>query len=210
MGPVTAPPLVWRNGATPSAWWSPRNGAPSPWPGTGNLRTIADPLQLAELLEAFYDEITPPVKSRPWAGFFQKNNREKALSFVVAAVLWIVVGYGSQVVQRDFDVPVGFSALPGTLTVTGVDPARVRVSLSGHRRAFAFLRQEDVKLELNLWDIRKGRHPMAITTRALSYPPGLEIEDIEPRRVEVRIEDKRGTPNHQPQTGIGRSSRRRG
>jgi diadenylate cyclase len=167
----------------------------------GDLRTIADPTQLAELLEAFYDEIAPPVKTRPWAGFFQKNNREKALSFVVATGLWIVVGYGSQVVHRDFEVPVGFSALPGNLTVTGIDPARVRVSLSGHRRAFAFLRQEDVKLELNLWDIRKGRHPLAITTRTLSYPPGLEIEDIEPRRVEVRIEDKPAPLTASPKPG---------
>lgn len=167
----------------------------------GDLRTIADLPQLAERLEAFYDEITPPVKARPWAGFFQKNNREKALSFVVAAGLWIIVGYGSQVVQRDFEVPVGFSALPGHLTVAGIDPVRVRVSLSGHRRAFAFLRQEDVKLELSLWDIRKGRHQMAITTRALSYPPGLEIEDIEPRRVEVRIEDKPPLKTGNPKPG---------
>ncbi|MCU0580761.1 MAG: hypothetical protein MUF69_14675 [Desulfobacterota bacterium] len=80
--------------------------------------------------------------------------------------------------------------MPGHLTVAGISPGRVRVSLSGHRRAFAFLRQEDIKLELNLWDSRKGRHPLPITTRTLAYPPGLEIEDIEPRRVEVLIEDK--------------------
>ncbi|MBI5582557.1 MAG: DNA integrity scanning protein DisA nucleotide-binding domain protein [Deltaproteobacteria bacterium] len=167
----------------------------------GDLQVVSTLPELAELLESFYAEIAPLGKARPGAGFFQKNNREKALSFVVAAGLWIAVGYGSQTVHRNFEIPVGFSALPGHLTVAGIDPKRVRVSLSGHRRAFAFLRQEDIKLELNLWDIRKGRHPLAITTRALAYPPGLEIEDIEPRRVEVRIEDKPASKAASPKPG---------
>jgi len=93
-------------------------------------------------------------------------------------------------VQRTFEVPVNYGSLPTTLTVTKIAPATVRVTFSGQRKAFAFLRLEDIKLALQLWDAGKGRHQFFITSRALSYPPGLELEDIEPRKVLLDIKEK--------------------
>jgi diadenylate cyclase len=158
----------------------------------GDLWTVSTAAQLADVLETFYNEITPRQEMRRWTGFFRRNYREKAVSFGLAAALWLVVGYGAQVVQRTFEVPVNYGLLPSTLTVANIAPAKVRVTFSGQRRAFAFLSPEDLKLALQLWDIRKGRHLFLLTSRALSYPPGLELEDIQPRKVLLDIEDKPG------------------
>jgi YbbR domain-containing protein len=74
--------------------------------------------------------------------------------------------------------------------VANIIPANVRVTLSGQRKAFAFLRPYDIKVVLQLWDARKGKHRSSITSRDLSYPSGLELEDIQPRQVLLEIERK--------------------
>ena len=157
----------------------------------GELKPVSTASELASTLERFYDEIDPPAKTRSWTEIFRKNVREKALSFGLAAVLWIVVGYGSQMVNRTFEIPVRYGALPGDLLVADITPAKVQVTFSGHRRAVTFIRPDDLKLELNLWDLKKGEHHISISTHALSFPPGIALEDIEPRRVRLRIESKR-------------------
>jgi len=154
------------------------------------LRLVSTASELASHLEAFYEEIDPRPKTRSWTQIFRKNYREKALSFGLAAILWIVVGYGSQTVQRTFEVPVRYGALPGNLLVATIAPGKVQVTFSGYRRAFAFIRPEDLKLELDLWDLKKGAHHISVSTHDLSFPPGMEVEDIEPRRVRLLIEDK--------------------
>jgi diadenylate cyclase len=156
----------------------------------GNIWIVSTPAELADVLEAFYDEIAPQPEMRPWTGFFRRNYREKVVSFGLAAALWIVVGYGAQIVQRTFEVPVNYGSLPTTLTVAKINPAKVRVTFSGQRKAFAFLRLDDIKLALQLWDAKKGQHQFFITSRALSYPPGLELEDIVPRKVLLDMEEK--------------------
>ena len=157
----------------------------------GELKPVSTASELASSLERFYDEIDPPAKTRSWTEIFRRNVREKALSFGLAAVLWIVVGYGSQMVNRTFEIPVRYGALPGDLLVTDITPAKVQVTFSGHRRAFTFIRPDDLKLDLNLWDLKKGEHHIAISTHALSFPPGIALEDIEPRRVRLLVERKR-------------------
>ena len=157
----------------------------------GELKPVSTASELASSLERFYDEIDPPAKTRSWTEIFRKNVREKALSFGLAAVLWIVVGYGTQMVNRTFEIPVHYGALPGDLLVTDITPAKAQVTFSGHRRVFTFIRPDDLKLELNLWDLKKGEHHIAISTHAVSFPPGIALEDIEPRRVRLRVENKR-------------------
>jgi hypothetical protein len=156
----------------------------------GDLRTVSTPGELADLLEAFYDEIAPQPESRSWTRFFLRNYREKAVSFLLALAFWIVVGYSGQVVQRTFEIPVNYGSVPSTLTVAKIVPAKVRVTFSGQRKAFAFLKLDDIGLVLQLWDARRGKHRFSVTSRDLSYPPGLKLEDIEPRQALLDIENR--------------------
>ena len=156
----------------------------------GDIQTVSTPAELAEKLEAFYDEISPPPKKRTWTGLLRQNYREKLISFGLAVGLWIVLGYGAQPVNRAFEVPVNYGPLPSTLTVARIKPPKVLVTFSGQRRAFAFIKTDDLKLSLQLWDARKGQHDFFIPSGALSYPPGLQLEDIEPRKVALDIKEK--------------------
>jgi len=93
-------------------------------------------------------------------------------------------------VQRSFEIPVNYGSMPATLMVAKIVPAKVRVTFSGQRKAFAFLKLENIKLVLQLWDARRGKHRFSVTSRDLSYPPGLELEDIEPRQVLLEFENR--------------------
>ncbi len=156
----------------------------------GDIRTVATTAELADILEAFFDEIAPQPERRSWTRFFLRDYREKVAAFGLALALWIVIGYSAQQVQRSFEVPVNYGPLPSTLTVSNALPDKVLVTLSGQRKAFAFIRTDDIKVVLQLWDARKGRHRFPITSRDLSYPRGLELDDIQPRQVLLEIENR--------------------
>jgi diadenylate cyclase len=163
----------------------------------GDIWNVATTAELADVLEAFFDEIAPPAGRRSWTRFLLRNYREKVASLLLAVSLWIVVGYSAQQLQRTFEVPVTYSPLPSNLILSDIEPNKVLVTLSGQRKAFAFLRPYDIKVVLQLWDAKKGRHRFSITNRDLFYPAGLELEDIQPRQVLVDIEKKPpGNSNH--------------
>lgn len=153
----------------------------------GDISVVADAAELVSVLESFYREVTPSDTRTLWRDFFRSNYREKAAAFGVAVLLWSVLVYRSQTMQRSFEVPVSFNLLPAALTITSCNPTNVGVTLAGQRKDFGFVKPSDVKLTFDLLDARPGSRILPVTVRDLSFPEGLELEDIEPRQVEVQI-----------------------
>ena len=48
-------------------------------------------------------------------------------------------------------------------------------------------------MTFELLDARPGQRTLSITLRDLTFPEGLEVEDIEPRQVRVQINEKPAT-----------------
>ncbi len=156
----------------------------------GDIWPVSTSAELADSLIAFYDEIAPQPEMQSWTRFLRRNYREKAVSLGLAVALWIILGLSAEMVQRTIEVPVQYASLPDTLTVEGITPSKVQVTFSGQRKAFAFLRPGDIKLALQLRDVREGEHPFSIASHDLSYPSGLELEEIQPTRVLITIEKR--------------------
>ena len=106
----------------------------------------------------------------------------------MSVALWTVVVHRSQVVERSYVVEVKYGFLPSGLVVQSRNPPSVRVTLSGERRDFDFVRPDQIKVTLQLWDAVPSQKPFPITSRDLSFPPKLDLEDVEPREVELDIE----------------------
>jgi diadenylate cyclase len=157
----------------------------------GNFHHVPSPADLINVLEKFYDEITPPQKSRQWVDIFRKNYREKIAAIVLAVVLWTFVVEQSQVIFREFEVPVNYALVPGGLQVSTVQPARVKVTFAAKRREFSSFGEQDVKLVLNLWDAKRGRLVCPINAGSLSFPNAFELEDVNPRHVVLEIREKK-------------------
>jgi diadenylate cyclase len=156
----------------------------------GDIFTVADSAELVSVLESFYREMAPTNARTLRRDLFRSNYREKAVALGVAVLLWSVLVYRSQTTQRSFEVPAGFNLLPAALTITSCNPSNVVITLAGQRKDFGFLKASDIRLSFDLLDARPGSRILPITVRDLSFPEGLELEDIEPRQIEVRISQK--------------------
>ena len=71
--------------------------------------------------------------------------------------------------------------------------ARIGALVVVRGKDFGFLKANDVKLAFELLDARPGWRTLPITVRALNFPEGLELEDIEPRQVRIQINQKPAT-----------------
>lgn len=156
----------------------------------GEITRIADTAALMEALNAFYLEVAPTPVGEQWRNFFSRNYREKFVAFLVSVLLWSTLVYRSQLVQRSFDVPVSFALLPTELEIAAYEPQAVTVVLSGPRKNFGFFKENSVKLTFRLLEAKPGRRSLPITVRDLSLPEGLELDNIEPRQVIVKIKEK--------------------
>lgn len=156
----------------------------------GDIHTVADTAELADILENFSREISPSSEVRPWYTFLRENWREKVISVVLAIFLWSVVVQRSQVIRRTFDIPVSYAQLPPHLVVSDLWPTNVKATFSGQRRAFVFVREDDFRLVLKLWNARLGIRRYPLASSDLVHPKDLDLEDIEPRQIRLTIEEK--------------------
>jgi len=154
----------------------------------GELREIGSE-QLSLVLEKFYSEVNPIKKRRHWFTFFTKNYREKAIAVFMAVALWFVFVHESKLVYRTYNVPVKYTTLPSELKVEDIKPETVKVTFLGPRRAFYFFNEKEVELFLKIPEARKGIKTVNISESSLKFPKDISLENIEPRRVLVRIDN---------------------
>ncbi|MEQ9618218.1 MAG: diadenylate cyclase [Deltaproteobacteria bacterium] len=154
----------------------------------GELRQVGTE-QLNLILEKFYSEISPIKKRRPWFSFFTKNYREKAIAIFMAIALWFVFVHESKLVYRTYNIPVKYTTLPSNLKVDDIKPEKVKVTFLGPRRAFYFFNENEVELFLKIPEAKKGIKTLNISESSLKFPKDISLENIEPRRVLVRIDN---------------------
>jgi len=155
-----------------------------------DIRPVDDASELARLLESFYDEVAPKPQARLWTDIFRRNFQEKVVALGLAVVLWVFVVYRAENIEDTLEVSVQPALLPSDLVVTSIEPSKVKITFSGQRKEFAFLKPGEIKLTLQLYDAKKGRRQVRITGDELTYPHTLELENIEPRHVMLEIEQK--------------------
>jgi hypothetical protein len=162
----------------------------------GNIHVVPGTAELGSLLERFYDEVAPEGPARPWEDLVRKNSREKAIALILAVALWILVVHRAQEVQHAFTIPVQYGLLSPGLKVARVQPEDVRVTFSAARKEFTFLEPQNIRLFLNLSQVRSGRRVVTIASSDLTYPNTLYLDDIEPRQVILEIEQKPPATNN--------------
>ncbi|MBI4224379.1 MAG: hypothetical protein HY609_05550, partial [Deltaproteobacteria bacterium] len=59
-------------------------------------------------------------------------------------------------------------------------------------RSFYFIPKERIHLLPKGWQVREGERTLRISASDLTVPKNFEIENIQPTRIQVRIEKKSG------------------
>jgi diadenylate cyclase len=153
----------------------------------GRIEVVQNPDQLPSILNSFFQETTPVVKTKSWRSFFSRNYREKVIAVTVTSLLWFFLVHEARIDYRTFTVPLHFENLRPGLIVEQADPSEVEITLSGRRRAFYFINADRITATVDLSRIRKGEVKRAVSRSDISLPEGLMIETIQPNEVSLRI-----------------------
>jgi diadenylate cyclase len=156
----------------------------------GNIKKIADPVELSEIISTFYSEISANRDAKSWANLLKKNSKEKVLAAALSLSLWFVLVYESNVVYQTYHVRVEHAALPDNLVLISLEPTSVNVTLSGQRKTFYFSNSKEIRLELKPWEFKKGKNTISISSSDLSFPDNLVLENLEPSRITAVVEQK--------------------
>lgn len=149
----------------------------------GRLVTMHSQAQLRGRLIEYYRRRQPSPGRRPWYHFFLRRTGTKLASLTAAVLLWLILVYQLQTVQRTYLVPIEYRNVPENLLIEDPTPAQVRVSLSGPEGIFSLFHPETAVVSLDMTGIREGRQEIAITEDNLKRPPALFVDQMQPRSV---------------------------
>jgi uncharacterized protein (TIGR00159 family) len=154
----------------------------------GRLREAPNPDVLGHLVDAFHKDRHPLSRRRtPLLRWFADDAPAKLAAAGIACALWLVLVPGSQTVETAVTIPVLVRALPPALELQGVEPAEVVATFEGTRRDAFFLSTADVRLEIDASLAELGRRTFELSARNLSYPDGLELQGLDPEKVQIDV-----------------------
>lgn len=126
----------------------------------------------------------------PLFSWFSKNLGAKAISFMIAVLLWFVV-LGSRTVEVNKDVPIEITTAEDVLIANEV-PDRVSFKLAGPK---AFLRtildRRDPPIRVNLSAERPGNVTYRFFSDNIRLPIGVKVLSIQPASTVIRLENVR-------------------
>ncbi len=116
--------------------------------------------------------------------------REGLLALPVAALLWTLAVPGATIIELDREVAVSVNGVPAAYKVDGVEPATVRVTLSGRRRDLYFLGPDAVKVRVDALLAELGRRTFSLGPANVQHPEIVEVRAIEPDRVKISLSER--------------------
>jgi YbbR domain-containing protein len=111
----------------------------------------------------------------------------KVLSLVLAIMLWFAVSYIGES-KLSVSVPVSPINLEKDFMIKGMDTEDVLVMISGPVSVLKNLRPKDVKVPVDIGELKNGRHIVNIRKTDIVVPKGVEVEAIKPDYVAIEIE----------------------
>ncbi len=120
--------------------------------------------------------------------YLLSNWFSKLCCLLLAFSLWIWIAY-QQIGVDEFDVEVEFAEIPEEYLVEEDVERIVTVGLRGPKTVLENLSSDDLDLVISLAsvDLEKGSVEIPVDRWQISYPRGLELLDVVPERIEVRL-----------------------
>ena len=119
-----------------------------------------------------------------------KNALAKLICLFLAVSLWGWVKI-QQTAERQFDASVEYQNLPEEFVVTDESDREVSVVLSGPKSTLNRITEQDVQIEIDAGPFEAGENLVRILPWNLEYPRGLDIESIQPPRLNVVLEERK-------------------
>lgn len=111
----------------------------------------------------------------------------KGLSVVLAVILWFAISHVGES-KLSVSVPILPANLEKDFMIKSMDTEDVLVMISGPVSALKNLRPKDVKVPLDLGELKNGSHIVNIQKTDIVVPRGIEVEAVKPGYVVLEIE----------------------
>lgn len=111
----------------------------------------------------------------------------KSLSVVLAVILWFAISHMGES-KLSVSVPILPANLEKDFMIKSMDTEDVLVMISGPVSVLKNLRPKDVKVPLDLGELKNGRHIINIQKTDIVVPRGIEVEAVKPGYVVIEIE----------------------
>ena len=111
----------------------------------------------------------------------------KGLSVVLAVILWFAISHMGES-KLSVSVPILPANLEKDFMINSMDTEDVLVMISGPVSVLKNLRPKDVKVPLDLGELKNGRHIVNIQKTDIVVPRGIEVEAVKPGYVVIEIE----------------------
>jgi YbbR domain-containing protein len=117
-----------------------------------------------------------------------RNFTLRAVSLLLAAILWVFVNAGNPQAESTLKVPVQYVGLPPGLMITNFHPETLELQIRGPRTLLSLLNPERLALRLDLREIGPGRAHFDITPAEFSLPRQTSISRISPSEINLNID----------------------
>lgn len=155
---------------------------------SGNLKIVSTAGELRGEMENFIKEIRPArLQKKILYRWFTKNFKEKIFAAAIALVLWFIFMPQQAVLRQDFTVPVELSSLNSQLVAAQIDPAEIKVILSGQAQDFKQLEAKDLKIIVDASKFKEGGQKITLQEVNIIRPKDFSVIYFSPKTVKINI-----------------------
>ncbi len=169
----------------------------------GDITTWDDPDLLTNQLKGWLgvpDSIGPASKDF-FKGFIVQNWKPKLGAFCMVAVIWLFLA-SQEEIQLSVTAPIRHVNLSSELVLDEGSAAAVRLNLSGRRKNLEAIRDQDIRVQIDLSSLSAGTYSIRLSRKNVDMPLGVTIDTVVPQDVKVIL--KSPAPEKATQPGVNK------
>ena len=116
-----------------------------------------------------------------------KDYKLKALSLVLAAMLWVAISYIGES-KMTVSVPVAMENLRKDFIAEKTETDSVLVTIGGPISILKNLRARDIRVSVDLSGAKKGAQVFALAKDNVTVPKGVKVEEVKPDYLAIEID----------------------
>ncbi|MEJ5227272.1 CdaR family protein [Thermodesulfovibrio sp.] len=118
-----------------------------------------------------------------------ENTAIKVISIMISLFLWFFVTFKGQT-ETSIEVPLELKNTPAEMEVLRQSVKKITVSISARERILKDIAQNDVRVIVDISNVKLGENSIPITKSSVKLPRGVEILRIDPSTVKLFVDKK--------------------
>lgn len=127
--------------------------------------------------------------NRIFKNILTENLTIKIISIALALFLWFFVTFKGQT-ETSLDIPLEFKNTPSDMEVFKQSSKKISISISARERILKEISQNDIRVVVDLSNVKLGENSIPITKSSIKLPRGIEVLRIDPSTVKLLVDKK--------------------